>query len=85
MPLEYVHWGEMVRHITCIDSFMCCNVPGTIVATPFCMKLIVLNTFSIDGGDVVSLSARSAKAGSTPQNAAPCHQVCGEMLITSVQ
>ena len=48
----------------------------------------MLNTLSIDAeyaGDVVSLFTRSAKAGSTPQTAAPCHQVCGEMLITFVE
>jgi len=44
------------------------------------MKLNVPNTFPIDAedaGDFVSLCARSAKAGSTPQTAVACHQVCG--------
>ena len=36
-------------------------------------------------GDLVSLCDRSAETGSTPQTAAPCHQVCGEMLITSAE
>jgi len=45
------------------------------------MKVNVLNTLSIDAedaGDVVSLYARSTKAESTLQAAAPCHQVCGD-------
>jgi len=49
------------------------------------MKLNVLKTLSIDAGDVVSLCARSAKAGATPHTAAPCHQVCVEMPITSLE
>ena len=55
------------------------------------MKLNVLNTLSLDAqdaGDVVSLCTRSAKAGSTPQTAAPRHllgvwgdadRFCGEV------
>ena len=42
------------------------------------MKLNVLNpTLWIEAEDVVSHCSRSAKAGSTPQTAAPSHQVCG--------
>ena len=77
------------KHVVTKDNLACFldtqPIPDLVVYETECAEYPTLSIDAEDAGDVVSLCNRSAKAGSTPQTAAPCHQVCGEMLIASTE
>ena len=72
------------KHVVTKDNLACFLDTQPIPETE-CTEYPTLSIDAEDAGDVVSLCTRSAKAGSTPQPAAPSHQVCGEMLIASTE